>query len=159
MLGCHDFRYEWDGVKFQVIINHREIELPLYTPEVSKRTSELACKKEWFEVMKNVVNRIANRHQNVIVDGRNAGLKILADADFIFHIEVPLEIRAGRRHAQLKLHTISFQSVLDEIRDRDRRDTLRQHEPFVVPERAITIHNDYRTPEQCVEEILGIIGM
>ena len=76
-----------------------------------------------------------------VLDGRDIGSVILPDADFKFFIDADLEVRADRRTRELqaKGQSVMFRDVLEDMRDRDRRDRERTTAPLKAAEDAFVI--------------------
>lgn len=76
-----------------------------------------------------------------VLDGRDIGSVILPDADFKFFIDADLEIRAARRTRELQAagQSVMFRDVLEDMRDRDRRDRKRQSAPLIAADDALII--------------------
>ena len=76
-----------------------------------------------------------------VLDGRDIGSVILPDADFKFFIVADLEVRADRRTRELqeKGQSVMFRDVLEDMRDRDRRDRERTTAPLKAADDAFVI--------------------
>ena len=76
-----------------------------------------------------------------VLDGRDIGSVILPDADFKFFIDADLEVRADRRTRELqaKGQSVMFRDVLEDMRDRDRRDRERTTAPLKAADDAFVI--------------------
>ena len=76
-----------------------------------------------------------------VLDGRDIGSVILPDADFKFFIDADLEVRAARRTQELqaKGQSVMFRDVLEDMRDRDRRDRKRTTAPLKAADDAFVI--------------------
>ena len=76
-----------------------------------------------------------------VLDGRDIGSVILPDADFKFFIDADLEVRADRRTRELqaKGQSVMFRDVLDDMRDRDKRDRERTTAPLKAADDAFVI--------------------
>ncbi len=76
-----------------------------------------------------------------VLDGRDIGSVILPDADFKFFIDADLEVRAERRTRELqeKGQSVMFRDVLEDLRDRDRRDRERTTAPLQAADDAFVI--------------------
>lgn len=93
----------------------------------------------------------------LVADGRDMGTVIFPDAELkIFLLASPQE-RALRRHNQLKERGINVNlgDLLEELRERDRRDQERTVAPLKPAEDAILVDTDHLTVEQVVERILA----
>ena len=80
-------------------------------------------------------------HDGAILDGRDIGSVILPDADFKFFIDADLEERARRRSRELQDagQSVMFRDVLEDMRDRDRRDRERNTAPLKAADGAMII--------------------
>ena len=80
-------------------------------------------------------------HLGAILDGRDIGSVILPDADFKFFIDADLETRAERRSQELQDagQSVMFRDVLEDMRDRDRRDRERSTAPLKAADGAMVI--------------------
>ena len=76
-----------------------------------------------------------------VLDGRDIGSVILPNADFKFFIDADLEVRAERRTRELqeKGQSVMFRDVLEDMRDRDRRDRERTTAPLRAADDAFVI--------------------
>ena len=81
----------------------------------------------------------ANGRKGVVLDGRDIGTVVCPDADFKFFITATLYTRAKRRHKELEGEGIEvvFESVLEDLRERDERDSKRAAAPLVPASDAI----------------------
>lgn len=76
----------------------------------------------------------ANSGRGGVLAGRDIGTVICPDATVKLWVTASVEERARRRHAELlkRGDAITFGAVLDEMRERDRRDENRAIAPMVV---------------------------
>lgn len=91
------------------------------------------------------------------MEGRDIGTVILPNADFKFFLTASPEVRARRRLEQLNLPESEFENVLNEIKGRDRRDSLRAISPLKVADDAIYIDNSNQTVDQTVQLMVDYI--
>lgn len=94
------------------------------------------------------------RHDNrAVVEGRDIGSVVFPDATVKIYLDARPEVRAQRRADQTgKEHS----GVLEELSDRDRRDSTRQASPLIVPEGAVTIDTSDMTVEEVIDLIVGL---
>lgn len=92
----------------------------------------------------------------LLADGRDMGTVIFPDADLKIYLTASPEERALRRFNQLKEKGISVTlgSLIEELRERDRRDSERLVAPLKPADDAVCINTDRLTIEQVVEAIL-----
>lgn len=92
----------------------------------------------------------------LVADGRDMGTVIFPDAELkIFLIASPEE-RALRRYTQLKEKgiNVNLSGLIEELRERDKRDQERVVAPLRPAEDAICIDTDHLNIEQVVEKIM-----
>ena len=92
--------------------------------------------------------------KGAVLDGRDIGSVILPDADAKFFIDAAADIRATRRHLELKARgeDIEFSEVLADIIKRDCRDKNRTVAPLIAAEDAFFIDSS----DKNAEEVLAI---
>lgn len=130
----------------------------LKTEEVAKYASLLGAIPEFRERINSFFRSIINDRQ-VIVEGRDGGTHIVPEAPLKFFITASPEERARRRYEQLKAlgKEVSYEEILKQILERDKRDAERPKYPFKPAEDAIIIDTTGKTPEEVLEYILNEI--
>lgn len=96
----------------------------------------------------------------LVTDGRDMGTVVFPDAEHKFFLTASPEIRAERRYKQLKQQglDVNLGSLLEELRQRDKRDSERAIAPLKPAEDAIIIDTDHLSVQQVVEKILEEIS-
>ena len=92
----------------------------------------------------------------VVMEGRDIGTVVLPDADLKIFLDASVEVRAERRrleHAQ-KGEVLEFSEVLEEVRQRDRRDRERAVSPLVRAEDAVLVDNTAMSAEETARLIV-----
>jgi cytidylate kinase len=130
----------------------------LHTPMVTKNVSTVSAIKEVREVTK-VIQRDLGKSKNTVMTGRDIGSEIFPNSTHKFFLTASPEVRAQRRFSQLAKvdPTISYESVLSSMIERDKKDTEREVSPLRVPAGATMIDNSNLTVEQTVDEMLAYI--
>ncbi|OGT37474.1 MAG: cytidylate kinase [Gammaproteobacteria bacterium RIFCSPHIGHO2_12_FULL_37_14] len=92
----------------------------------------------------------------LVADGRDMGTVVFPDAELKIFLQASPEERAMRRYNQLKERGISVTlgDLIEELRERDKRDQERIVAPLKPAEDAICIDTNRLTIEQVVESIL-----
>ena len=142
-----------------VIVENKTInEEELKTEEVGKYASQLGAIPEFRERINAFFRSIINEKQ-IIVEGRDAGTHIIPEAPLKFFITASPEERARRRYEQLKAlgKDVSYDEILKQIRERDKRDMERPKYPFRPAEDAMIIDTTGKTPEEVLEYILDVV--
>lgn len=92
----------------------------------------------------------------LVTDGRDMGTVVFPEADIKIFLTASAEERANRRYIQLKEKGIqvSLEELIEELRERDKRDQERAVAPLKPAENAVIIDTDHLTVEQVVARIL-----
>lgn len=100
--------------------------------------------------------RAFRQEPGLVTDGRDMGTVIFPDAELKIFLTASPEERAKRRYNQLKEKGIdvNLSGLVEELRERDKRDQERTVAPLRPAEDAICIDTDYLTVEQVVESIM-----
>ncbi len=95
----------------------------------------------------------------LVTDGRDMGTVVFPDADVKIFLTASPEERANRRYKQLKGKGIdvNLDSLIGELRERDKRDRERPIAPLKPAEDAVCIDTDHLTIEQVVDRIMSEI--
>jgi cytidylate kinase len=88
----------------------------------------------------------------VVLEGRDIGTVVFADAEVKIFLTASDEARARRRHAELVRagHEADLERVLDDIRERDRLDSERALSPLRAADDAVTVD----TSDTALEDVL-----
>ena len=93
----------------------------------------------------------------LVADGRDMGTVIFPDARLKVFLTASVEARAERRYKQLigKGFTANMPALLQDLRERDARDTERALAPLKPAEGAHWLDTSEMTIEQAVEQVLA----
>ncbi|OGT65109.1 MAG: cytidylate kinase [Gammaproteobacteria bacterium RIFCSPHIGHO2_12_FULL_45_9] len=96
----------------------------------------------------------------LVADGRDMGTVIFPDANLKFFLTASSEERALRRYNQLKEKGISVNltDLVEELRERDKRDQERPIAPLKPAEDAVCIDTDHLSIEQVVALIMSEVN-
>ena len=156
-----DLRYI-DGVQC-VFLNGSNVNDMIRTDEVSDAASKVAVVPAVRSKMLKLQRNIASGN-NVIMDGRDIGSKVLPDADLKIYVTASVEERARRRYKENieKGLKCDLETIKAEIKERDHRDMTRQEAPLVrvddarlVDSSDMTIEEAVRTIEDMIDEVIG----
>jgi cytidylate kinase len=103
--------------------------------------------------------RFAHQPGGAVLDGRDIGTVIAPDADAKLFVRATPNIRAKRRHAELKSHgsTLSIDKVLADIRARDLRDSTRSSAPLVPASDSSFLDTSFLSIEASVQRAIEIV--
>ena len=103
--------------------------------------------------------RFAHQEGGAVLDGRDIGTVIAPDADAKLFVKATPQIRARRRHAELKERgsTLSLDRVLADIRARDQRDMGRDTAPLVAAPDAGILDTSFLSIEAAVKRAIELV--
>jgi len=129
---------KFDGEK--IFLNGRDISDKISHPEIGDLASRLSALRAVRERMREL-QRAAGADGGVVMEGRDIGTAIFPDAEFKFYLDADVKVRAKRRYEELKRKgsSITEQEVLDQMIERDRRDSGRELAPLKRADDAIVI--------------------
>lgn len=151
------FEDDGNGNKVQKnILDGKDLGDKIRTEQISLASSIVSQVKEVREFATKIQHEIASSF-DVVVEGRDIGTVVLPNANYKFFLTASPEVRARRRLKQLNLPEDNFESVLEEIVERDRRDMTRALSPLKAAEDAVYIDNSNQLPEETLKEMLSYI--
>ena len=117
--------------------------------EVSEHVSPIATIPEVRTALTRQQQDMA-KEKGVVMDGRDVGTTILPDAELKIFVTARPEVRARRRFDELtaKGESVTFDSVLANVRERDRIDSGRAVSPLRQAEDALVLDNSDMTLDQ-----------
>ena len=150
------FWFNAETEKSETILNEKNIEAAIRKHEVSSFVSIVSQIREVRDKLV-ILQREIGREKAVVMDGRDIGTKVFPFAELKFFITAKAEIRAQRRFDEMGKTEISFQQVLDNLKERDEKDSNRKINPLKIAEDAIIIDNSYKTEDEQNKLIFGIV--
>lgn len=123
------------------------------SPEVSSLTSIISTIPIVREKMVALQQKVAAA-QNVIMDGRDIGTRVLPNATLKVYLTATPEVRATRRLNETP--NALYSDILNAIIERDHRDSTRVVDPLRPADDAIVIDTSEMTQDEVVDRILGI---
>ncbi len=108
---------------------------------VGQAASIVSAIPEVRDILLSYQRDFARRPGGAVLDGRDIGTVVCPDADFKLFLTAGIEARAKRRHRQLQGEGIEviYDSVLDDLKERDERDRQRDAAPLIAAEDAVKL--------------------
>lgn len=129
--------YGEDGLQ-HMFLDGEDVTQAIRENEISACASKVAAIPAVRDFLLEMQRRTAREH-DVIMDGRDIGTVVLPQADMKIFLTASPEARAGRRYKELleRGQTAEFDQVLQEVIERDRRDTERETAPLRQADDAV----------------------
>jgi cytidylate kinase len=144
------------GAKNCVYLDGLEVTDAIRTEEVAQAASRLATVQQVREILVAEQQR-AGAGGGIVMEGRDIGTVVFPHAELKIFLEAAPEVRAERRwkeHQEKGKH-ISLAEVMEEVRERDRRDRERKVSPLVRAADAVLVDNT----AMGIEETARLIAM
>lgn len=126
----------------------------------SKISTQQAVRDILFNFQRDFASKPGDAYKGAVLDGRDIGTVICPDADVKLFIEADIEIRAERRTKELQSKgiTVTYEAVLQDMRERDARDASRQAAPMVAAPDALKIDTSLLSPDEVFDKALEFIA-
>jgi len=140
---------------FRVLVDGADVTDEIRSAAVAQAASKVAVIAGVRTVLVKEQRRAA-RGGGVVMEGRDIGTVVFPDAGLKIFLEASVEVRAERRrleHAQ-KGECLELSEVLEEVRQRDRRDRERAVSPLVRAHDAVLVDNTAMNAEETARLIV-----
>ena len=146
-----------DGIQ-KVYLNGEDVSREIREPKVDDVVAKYAAIKQVRDKV-TPMQRKMGETQDIIMEGRDIGTVVFPNADVKIFLDFSVEERANRRYKQdiEKGMNVTYEEVLEAIKERHRLETERDIAPFVKAEDAVVVDSTHLSIEEVVEEILKII--
>lgn len=136
-----------------------DVSTAIRTPEISQGASQVSAHGPVRAALLDLQRRLAATG-GVVVEGRDTGTVVFPHADAKFFLSATDEERARRRVEELRLagKPVEFEVTLNEIRERDHRDSSRDVAPMKAADDAVMIDSSTMTIEQVVDAMAASVG-
>ena len=143
----------------EIFLNGEDVTKRIRENDVNNFVSPVSTIKIVRDKLLEIQRKIAEG-KNVIMEGRDIGTTVFPNADVKIYLDATPEERARRRVLQNKEKGIetSYEEVLENIKDRDYRDSNREIAPLRKAEDAIYIDSSDMTIEEVVNKVIDIIN-
>lgn len=135
----------------------------LRSGEVSEAASKVAALPEvridLLDYQRQFAKNPPGNVGGAVLDGRDIGTFVCPEADIKLFITASPEERARRRFEELKKHApqLTAEQVLQDIKQRDQRDSSRKMAPAVAAADAQTLDTTKMTPAEVLETAIGAV--
>jgi cytidylate kinase len=139
----------------RVRLDGRDVTDEIRENRVSTHSHYLARTPGVRGVLVRAQRRFAQSAGRVVAEGRDQGTVVFPDAEVKFFLDADPEVRAHRRQMELQARGqyVSYRSVLEEIRERDRRDSTREADPLRMAPDAVRVDTTGLDVEGMIEAL------
>lgn len=142
----------------KVFLNGEDATKEIRENDVNNLVSPISAIRIVRDKLLEIQRKIAEE-KDVIMEGRDIGTVVFPNADVKIYLDATPEERAKRRVLQNREKGIetSYKEVLENIIDRDKRDSNRKVAPLKKAEDAVYIDSSDMTIDEVVEQVINII--
>lgn len=153
-----DFVYNPDINEYETFLNSENVEAEIRNMEVTAHVSRISQIPE-VRIRMVELQRQIGALKGIVMDGRDIGTVVFPDADIKIFMTASVEIRAKRRHIELKNKgiNIEFEEIKRTIIARDIADENRDISPLRRADDAIILDNSRMTIDEQMVWIKDII--
>jgi cytidylate kinase len=139
----------------QVFLDGVDVSGMIRLPEVSQMASKASALKLVRQRMLELQRKIGQTG-SVVAEGRDVGTVVFPEAEVKIFLNASLEERARRRFEELRDagRQVSLEETLNEMRERDKRDSERALAPLRKAADAVTIDNSHLSASEVAERAL-----
>ncbi len=140
------FRLNPETGRPDTYLNGVNVEKDIRSMEVSARVSPIATLAFVRQAMVRQQQEMG-KAKGIVMDGRDIGTTVFPDAELKVFVTASPEIRAQRRYDELKAkgETAGFESILENVKQRDYIDQHREVSPLKKADDALLLDNSHLT--------------
>jgi len=141
-----------------LLLGERDLTAAIRRPEVSQMASKVSAQPAVRQRLLALQRELGNGG-GVVVEGRDIGTVVFPDADVKFYLDASPEERGRRRHAELQQQgkPASLTATIQEMAERDRRDSGRAYAPLRRATDAVVVDTTVLTPTEVVDTMVRYI--
>ena len=138
-----------------ILLDTEDVSTQIRTPAVNRLVADVAKIPEIRREIVKHQQRIG-AEGSIIAEGRDLTTIVFPNADFKFYLDASVTERAKRRLAELQAQNedATLAAVEAEIRERDEKDTTREHSPLRTAPDAIVVDTTDKTIEEVVDFLI-----
>lgn len=154
-----DFRPAADAAAGdRVVVDGEDVTEAIRTPEVSEGASIVSVSPGVRSALV-ARQRAMGAEGGVVMEGRDIGTVVFPDADVKIFLDASLEVRARRRHAELRARGVEVD--LEDVRrteaERDQRDETRALSPLRPAADAVVLDTTTQGLEDVINNIVRLV--
>lgn len=148
---AHEIYFEESGGKAKILLDGDDVSADIRTPELTRKVGPV-CELPKIRALMGDLQRKMGLKGGVVLEGRDIGTVIFPEAEIKIFLNASPRVRAQRRWREMveKGFDADLENVLNDINERDRRDSLRELAPLKKADDAVEIDTSDMTIEQVV---------
>lgn len=143
----------------EVLLGGEDVARVIREDEVTRNVSTVSAIPEVRENLVALQRKLAREAHRAIVEGRDIGTVVLADAPAKAFMTASAEVRARRRQAQNERAGIAsdYETVLADVQRRDAADSSRKTSPLRPADDATLVDTSDMSPEDVMKALINVV--
>jgi len=148
-----------EGKTISVFLDSVDVTNEVRKMEVTVNVKHICKIPKVREILVILQKKLAEKSDGTVMEGRDIGTVVLANAKYKFYLDADFDERVKRRLQELKAkgQTITREEVADDLYQRDYTDKTRKVGPLKQAEDAILIDTTNLNIDQVVEKIVNYV--
>ncbi len=142
-----------------ILLGNRDITADIRRPEMSQMASKVSAQPRVRHALLGLQRRLGGIGAAVL-EGRDIGTVVFPNADIKIFLDASIEERGRRRYVELQQRgeaNVSLEQTLQEMAERDRRDSERAHAPLRPAADAVRIDTTALTQAEVVDSMAKLV--
>lgn len=142
----------------KVYLDGEDVSSEIRTPEAGHYSSVFSARRPVRDFLMPLQRQAASGN-DLVCEGRDMTTVVFPEAWKKFYIDASAEERARRRYNQLLQNgvPISMEAAIEDVRERDKRDSSRDIAPLRVAGDAVYIDSSAMSLEEVIKKVLGAV--
>lgn len=143
----------------EVLLGGEDVSRVIREDEVTRNVSAVSAIPEVRENLVALQRKLAREAHRAIVEGRDIGTVVLADAPAKAFMTASAEVRARRRQTQNERAGIAsdYETVLADVQRRDAADSSRKTAPLRPADDATLVDTSDMSPEDVIQALINVV--
>ena len=139
-------------------LNNENVEMEIRGDKISNNVSKYSSISIIREHLVSIQKQMGKR-KKIVVEGRDITTVVFPDAEIKFFMTADIEVRAKRRFEDMKNNNpeVTYSDVLENLSERDSKDSNRKDSPLRVADEAIEIDTSDLEINEQTHKIIDII--
>ena len=150
-------KFAFIGGEQHIYLNGEDVSTAIRTEEVGMAASAVGANPEVRAFLLGMQRDMA-KTQDVLMDGRDIGTRVLPAAPLKIFLTARAEVRAQRRYLELegRGEKVDLDTLLEEIKQRDYNDAHRAVSPMVPAADAILLDSSDMTEAEVISHVVAL---
>jgi CMP/dCMP kinase len=130
------------------------------TNPIGQAASKIAAQPAVRDALLTFQRDFASQPPGAVLDGRDIGTVVCPDAFLKLFVTASIEARADRRFKELQESDprVIYDAVLNDMRERDERDSKRTIAPLVAAEDAVVIDTSGQNADDVFKQVVDLVS-